>query len=187
MSGDCFDGISRMIGPPGLEPRFDPEPVEQVLGRSLPRDYVALMRAYGGVVSTVEDSYLLLTVEGFEGRDPAVVVEEGNYAVYYLAEGVPDFRFMGDARRVGTAWILSRDPYNVFRIGEVFGEGLYLFFDPDLGDWTVVLGSGDLWWHFPGGVCELLVKMTTGQVDLPYAEDGFFFGTSFRQDPRLTE
>jgi hypothetical protein len=109
---------------------FDPESVGRVLGRALPRDYVALMQAYGGVVSTIEDAYLLITVDYFEGQDPREAIEEGNYPVYYLADDAPDFRFMDDSRRVDISWIICRDPYNVFRIGEVNGESIYFFFRP---------------------------------------------------------
>jgi hypothetical protein len=51
----------------------------------------------------------------------------------------------------------------------------------------VVLGSGDLWWQFRGGICELLVKMTEGEVALPYVDAGYFVGSSFLQEPLLTE
>ncbi|MEU0236222.1 hypothetical protein ABZ234_00885 [Nocardiopsis sp. NPDC006198] len=184
---EYFTEVSGMIGSPSPDAMFDPEPTERVLGRELPRDYVALMGAYGGVVSTLEEAYLLITV-GDGGRwDPRRKVEEGNYAVYYLADRFPEYSFMGEPRKISTSWILSREPYNVFRIGEVFGEALYLFFDPDVADWTVVLGSGDLWWNFRGGVCELLVKMVKGEVVLPYTEEGYFIGSSFLQEPRLTE
>ncbi|WP_433697129.1 hypothetical protein [Nocardiopsis sp. CA-288880] len=187
LSEEYFDEVSRMIGSPSPEAMFDPEPTEQVLGRRLPRDYVALMRAYGGVVSTIEDAYLLLAVGGWGDKDVKSVVEESNYAVYYLADCVAEYRFMEDSRRISTSWILCRDPYNVFRIGEVFGETLYLFFDPDVSDWTVVFGSGYLWWQFRGGICELLVKMVKGEVVLPYTEEDYFIGSSFMQEPRLTE
>ncbi|XKK38842.1 hypothetical protein HFP72_31070 [Nocardiopsis sp. ARC36] len=116
---------------------FDPEPVERVLGRALPRDYVALMQAYGGVVSTIEDAYLLITVDHSEGREPREAIEEENYPVYYIADDAPYFRFMDDSRKVDTSWILCRDPYNIFLIGEVIGENLYFFSTPMLrtGRW----------------------------------------------------
>ncbi|GAA1455102.1 hypothetical protein GCM10009602_68340 [Nocardiopsis tropica] len=176
-----------MLGAPSAQVMFDPEPVERVLGRVLPRDYVALMQAYGGVVSTIEDAYLLITVDYSEGREPREAIEEENYPVYYIADDAPYFRFMDDSRKVDTSWILCRDPYSVFLVGEVIGERLYFFFDPDVADWTVVLGSGYLWWQFRGGICELLVKMVKGEVVLPYTDEGYFVGSSFLQDPRLTE
>lgn len=187
LSENYFDRISQMIGGPVSEGWFDPEPVERVLGRSLPEDYVSLMDRYGGVVSTIEEAELLFTVVGDEGLDPAEAVERGNYPVYFLSEVVSEFLFMDDSRRVETSWIVSRDPYNVFHIGEVFGEEIYLFYDPEFLCWTVVLGTGDEWWQFRGGICELLVKMVSGEVDLPYLEQGFFSGSTFIQDPRLIE
>lgn len=168
-----------MLGVPSAQVMFDPEPLERVLGRALPRDYVALMQAYGGVVSTIEDACLLITVACFGRQDPRRAIEEGNYPVYYLADDAPYFRFMDDSRKVDISWILCREPYNVFLVGEVIGESLYFFFDPDVADWTVVLGSGYLWWQFRGGICELLVKMVEGEIVLPYTEEGYFVGSSF--------
>ncbi|WP_017546967.1 SMI1/KNR4 family protein [Nocardiopsis prasina] len=188
MSDEYFARISQLIGEPPVSGQwFDSESIERVLGRSLPPDYVALMSKYGGIVSTIDDADLLFSVAGIKGMDSREVIEEGNYPVYYLAEDVSEFMFVNDPRRVRTSWIVSRDPYNLFCVGEMFGENVYVFYDPDLSSWTVVLGSGDLWWQFRGGVCELLAKMVTGEIDLPYLEQGYFSGSAFIQEPRLVE
>ncbi|GHD37702.1 hypothetical protein GCM10007147_45920 [Nocardiopsis kunsanensis] len=178
-----FDRFSETLGEPSSVPLFDRAPVEEGLGRALPDDLVFLMKSYGSIIGWGGDETVIRV-----NATPRVkmgvgeFIERRNEGTYEVIEPFCGIYIGEDfGRWVDASVILSRDPYNVFAIGEVDGRDLLLFFDEVIGGWTIVHDIGGEWWQFEGGICELLVKMDSGEVRIPYMED-FFVGMDLEQE-----
>ncbi len=179
MSQNYTQILFEMIGAPSSEDLFPSGSVEGFLGRRLPEDFISLMSAYGSVVSVDEDETLSINVFGLSEMGVEDFINSRNQPIVYMAERVSKFLLEGESGEIDPSLVLSRDPYNLFSVGEIAERPLSLFYDQEFCGWTVIVANGGYWWQFKGGICELLVRISSRDIDIPYLEDFVSQGVSF--------